>query len=203
MSGNIAGQDPVKLYIRLGWLFDHISGSMYSFGLASFVVQENISLLHWIAAGSSRKSIWEILNGLKVSSAWWKWQISCAEGVRQGKMDVPEPRGARWRAMEHYTWLEELVSKSNTIQTQEDITQPGKIAGNIRPKLCVFLLWLSVHISGLSSSFGLASCVVQDIISLLHWIATGSSRKSIWERLNRLKVSWAWWNVTDFIPGGR
>ena len=27
------------------------------------------------------------------------------------------------------TWLEELVSESNTIQAQEDITQPGKTAG--------------------------------------------------------------------------
>ena len=34
-----------KLYILLGWLFDHISRSMYSFELASFVVQDIISLL--------------------------------------------------------------------------------------------------------------------------------------------------------------
>ena len=37
------------------------------------------------------------------------------------------------------TWLEELVSKSNTIQAQEDISVSGKIAGNMRPKLCIFL----------------------------------------------------------------
>ena len=35
------------------------------------------------------------------------------------------------------TWLEELVSKSNTIQAQEDIAVSGKIAGNIKPKLYV------------------------------------------------------------------
>ena len=40
---------------------------------------------------------------------------------------------------EHHTWLEELVSKSNTIQTQEDISVSGKIAGNIRVKLCIYL----------------------------------------------------------------
>ena len=37
------------------------------------------------------------------------------------------------------TWLEELVSKSNTIQTQEDISVAGKIAGNIQAKLYINL----------------------------------------------------------------
>ena len=37
------------------------------------------------------------------------------------------------------TWLEELASESNTIQAQEDISVSGKIAGNMRPKLCVNL----------------------------------------------------------------
>ena len=36
-------------------------------------------------------------------------------------------------------WLEELVSKSNTIQTQEDILVSGVIAGQYPVKLCVFL----------------------------------------------------------------
>ena len=36
-------------------------------------------------------------------------------------------------------WLEELVSQSNTIQAQEDITQLGKIAGQDPAKLCVFV----------------------------------------------------------------
>ena len=57
---------PVKLYIRLGWLFINISRYMCSFGLASCVVQENISLLHWITAVSSRKSIGERFGELKV-----------------------------------------------------------------------------------------------------------------------------------------
>ena len=30
---------------------------------------------------------------------WWKWWISWLEAVRQGKMDVSEARGLRWRAM--------------------------------------------------------------------------------------------------------
>ena len=37
------------------------------------------------------------------------------------------------------TWLEELASESNTIQAQEDITQPGKIACQNPAKLCVYL----------------------------------------------------------------
>ena len=57
MSGKIAGNIKVKLYVDLGWLFDDISGSMYSFGLSSFVNLDMVSLLPWIAAGSSRKSI--------------------------------------------------------------------------------------------------------------------------------------------------
>ena len=59
-------QGPVKLCVRLRWLFDHISGSMYSFGLASCVDLEFISLLQWIAAGSSGKSMGERLGGAKV-----------------------------------------------------------------------------------------------------------------------------------------
>ena len=50
-------QIQVKLYINLGWLFDDISGLLYSFGLSSFVELDMVSLLPWIAAGSSRKSI--------------------------------------------------------------------------------------------------------------------------------------------------
>ena len=49
-----------------GWLFDDISGSMYSFGLSSFVNLDMVSLLPWIAAGSSRKSIWRRLGWIKV-----------------------------------------------------------------------------------------------------------------------------------------
>ncbi len=77
------------------------------------------------------------------------------------------------------TWLEELASESNTIQAQEDITQSGVTAGNNQVKLYVRQGWLSVHISGLLYSFELASFVVSDMVSLLAWIAAGSSRKSI------------------------
>ena len=51
----MAGSIRQKLYVRLGWLFDHISGLMCSFEPASFVAQDIISLLLWNSAGSSRK----------------------------------------------------------------------------------------------------------------------------------------------------
>ena len=47
----------VKLYVGFGWLFDDISGLTSSFGLSSFVNLDMVSLLPWIAAGSSRESI--------------------------------------------------------------------------------------------------------------------------------------------------
>ena len=77
------------------------------------------------------------------------------------------------------TWLEELASESNTIQAQEDIMSARVMASNIRLKLYMRLGWLFDHISGLMCSFELASFVAQDIITMLPWIAAGSSRKSI------------------------
>ena len=48
---------------------------------------------------------------------------------------------------------ESLVSKSKIIQTQENIARPGKIAGNIRPKLCINVARFFVDISGFINSF--------------------------------------------------
>ena len=131
------------------------------------------------------------------------WKISYLDDVRQAQMDLSGLRGPRWRAMWYYTWLEELVSESNTIQTQEDISVSGKIAGNTKPKLCIYLVWFIGNISGSVSSFDLSSCVAQDIISLHLWIAAGSSRKSIWQRLRCLKVSPLDRILTDFMFRGR
>ena len=131
------------------------------------------------------------------------WQISCLEDIRQAQIDFSGLRGPRWRAMWYYTWLEELVSESNIIQTQEDISVSGKIAGNTKPKFCIYLVWFIGNISGLVSSFGLSSCVAQHIISLLHWIAAGSSRKSIWESLRWDKVSPLDRILTYFMLRGR
>ena len=61
-----AGPDQRKLYMRIRRFFIDISGSMYSFGLASFLDLEFINLLQWIAAGSSGKSMGERLGELKV-----------------------------------------------------------------------------------------------------------------------------------------
>ena len=100
-------------------------------------------------------------------------------------------------------WLEELASESNTIQAQEDITQPGKIAGQYPVKLYMFLWWFSINISGSVSSFGLSSCVARDIISLHQWIAAGPSRKSIWERFRWDNVCQHDGSVADFMIRGR
>ena len=60
------------------------------------------------------------------------------------------------------TWLDELVSESNTIQAQEDITQAGLRAGQDQRKLCMKKCWFFIDISGLLYSFELASRVVQE-----------------------------------------
>ena len=77
------------------------------------------------------------------------------------------------------TWLEELASESNIIQSQEDISQPGKTAGPDPRKLYILFGRFIVHISGLINSFGLVAFVVQEYVVLLQWIAAGPSRKSI------------------------
>ena len=107
-------------------------------------------------------------------------------------MDVWEANSLRWRAMGFLHGSKNLFKEQYYTDTR-GITQPGKIAGNIRPKLCMFLLRFISNISGFISSFGLA-CVAQDIISVLHWIAAGPSRTSIWERLGEDKVRAWWWN---------
>ena len=90
----------------------------------------------------------------------------------------PSPRGS---APSLYKWLEELASESNTIQKQkqEDIMSTRVMASNIRAKLYVNLRWLFNEISGLMCSFEMGSFVDLDMVSLLPWIAAGSSRKSI------------------------
>ena len=72
VSGKIAGNIKVKLYVILWWFFINISGLINSFELSSCVVLDIISLLPWIAAGPSRKSIWERLGGIKVRCTWQK-----------------------------------------------------------------------------------------------------------------------------------
>ena len=56
VSGKIAGRDPAKLYMIIGWLFANISGLLSSFGLALFMGLEEVVLLLWIAAAPSGES---------------------------------------------------------------------------------------------------------------------------------------------------
>ena len=58
MSGKIAGRDPAKLYMIIGWLLVNISGLLSSFGLALCMGLEEVVLLLWIAAAPSGKSMW-------------------------------------------------------------------------------------------------------------------------------------------------
>ena len=127
------------------------------------------------------------------------WQISCLEDVRQAQMDVSGPRGPRWRAMSSYHMARRTGFREQYYTGTRRYSVSGKIAGNIKVKLYVRLWWLFAHISGSMYSFELSSFVVLDIISLLHWIAAGSSRKSIWERLGGIKVSLLDENLTYFM----
>ena len=68
-------------------------------------------------------------------------------------------------------WLEELASKRNTIQTQEDIIEPGKTAGQNPTKLYGQIGWFFIDISGFRNSFGLALFVERDMG--LRLVATG------------------------------
>ena len=95
MAGKIAGQDQAKLYVGFGQFFIHISGYLCSFGIASCVVQENISLLQWVAAGSSRKSIRERLGEIKVSCMMRNCDFPWFGDIWRGQMDPPGPRGPR------------------------------------------------------------------------------------------------------------
>ena len=127
------------------------------------------------------------------------WRISCLEDVRQAQMDVSGPRGPRWRAMISYHMARRTCFREQYYTGTRRYSVSGKIAGNIKVKLYVRLWWLFINISGLINSFGLSFCVVSDIISLLPWIAAGSPRKSIWERLGWYKVRSLDGNLTDFM----
>ena len=85
-------------------------------------------------------------------------------------------------------WLEELALESNIIQAQEDIAQPGKTAGPYLRKIYMRIGRFFIDISGSMWSFRLSSCVDLEFISLLQWIAAGSSGKSMGERLGESKV---------------
>ena len=57
----------IYIYIYILLFFIDISVSLCSFGLALCVVREYVIVLLWIAAGPSRKSIWERLGWYKVT----------------------------------------------------------------------------------------------------------------------------------------
>ena len=118
------------------------------------------------------------------------WQISCPEDVRQGKMDVPWPRGLRWRAM-IFHMARRTGFREQYYTGTRDISVSGKITGNIKVKLYVLFWWLFINISRFISSFGLSLFVVQENIDMLQWIATASSIKSIWGSTGEAKIRYS------------
>ena len=130
----------MKLCITFGQFFFDNFGLMCSFGLGLFVDLGMVSLnglgtspvprkIHMRkierAQGHSKHDNIEEFLDLRPSPA--------------SKMSSGEQNRVLTHSIERFTWLEELVSESNTIQTQEDISVSGKIAGNIKPKLCMIL----------------------------------------------------------------
>ena len=65
-AGKIGVSDPVKLCITFGWFFIDNFGLMCSFGLALFVVQENIIPDQGMLVRSPGKSMSKILYEIKV-----------------------------------------------------------------------------------------------------------------------------------------
>ena len=116
-------------------------------------------------------------------------------------MDVLWPRGLRWRA-KIFHMVRRIGCREQYYTNTRDISVSWKIAGNIKVKLYVCFRWFIIDIYGLTNSFCLSSFVNLDMISLLPWIAAGSSRKSIWERLNGFKVRAIHGNLTDFMFRG-
>ena len=124
----IAGKYPVKLYMRLWWVFlqyfwmhlfvwARVVCGTRSYQSASVGCSQIIQKIHM------RK----IERQLDIVNMVEMWQMSCPDAIRQAQMDVSGPRGPRWRAMLNSTWLEELASESNTIQAQEDIMCQGRL----------------------------------------------------------------------------
>ena len=134
-----------------------------------------------------------------ISDRCWTWRRVLRTLV------IYQMEHSKWlnSCREFFIWLEELASREKYYTGTRCMIVRGKTAGQDIRKQCVRLGQLIVHISGLTNSFGIASCVVQENISLLHWIAAGPSRKSKWERLGWDKVSPMMINVIDFIIRGR
>ena len=117
---------------------------------------------------------------------------------RQAKRTSQGPWVCAAAQLKDSTWLEELVSESNTIQAQEGITQAGLSAGNNGVKLYGRFGRFFVRISGLISSFGLALFVVGDMGMVLRLVATGCPGKSIRERLGGPEVPDMMVMMSDF-----
>ena len=131
--GKIGASNQVKLCITFGEFFLIFSGLMYSFGLGLFVERDMISLHDWELVRCPGKSMRKILSDAKVIHAQ-KFSKSGNMKILRfpwfrpspgSKMSSGEQNRVLTHSIERFTWLEELVSESNTIQAQGNIIGPG------------------------------------------------------------------------------
>ena len=64
----------------------------------------------------------------------------------------------------------------------------GKIGASNPMKLCVTFGWFFIDNFGLTSSFGLGSCMQRDMVSLRDWDLVQCPGKSMGESSNEVKV---------------
>ena len=98
--------------------------------------------------------------------------------------DPKDLSGTQDRALtrnELHTWLEELASESNTIQTQGKYYSAGKIGASDPVKLCIRFGRFFIDNFGFTSSFGLGSFVKRDMVSLHDWDLVRCPGKSMGE----------------------
>ena len=87
-----------------------------------------------------------------------------------------------------HTWLEELASESNTIQAQGKYYSAGTIGASDPMKLYIRFGSFFVDIFGLTSSFGLGSCMQRDMVSLHEWDLVRCPGKCMGENFGDVKV---------------
>ena len=87
-------------------------------------------------------------------NAYLFWQMA----VRRGQLDPSRAKSQCWRTRLKVHMARRTCLNSSIIQTQENTSVSGRIAGNIRMKLHVCFRWFVINISGLTSPFVLTSC---------------------------------------------
>ena len=180
VAGKTAGNIRRKLYVKIGWFFFNISGFLYSFGLALFVVQDIYVFLQWIPAGGPGKSLSQRLGEVKVSRLMTKnWEFHSLRTLADRKMTFQK----HFRCADAHCGSPDMARRTcfreQYYTGMREISEAGKTAGNIRRKLYMIFGWFFINFSGYMCSFGLTLFVVQDICVFLQWIPAGGLGKSL------------------------